>query len=78
MPVMSGFNLSRKMLKLQQKKEQALGITQSKFTIVALTGHVDDKVEEEAYEIGMKDVINKPLKYHDCERVVAEHFKRVV
>jgi len=44
MPGIDGFELASKMLKLQQKKDKWLGLTESKFTVVALTGHVDDTV----------------------------------
>jgi len=78
MPILSGYDLARKMLRLQQKKEAWLGVTESKFTIMALSAHVDDGVKKQAFDIGMKDVIAKPLEYHSFAVLVTRYFTNIV
>jgi len=78
MPVLSGFDLAKKMLKLQQKKEAWLGVTESKFTIMALLAHVYDGVRMQALDIGMKEVIDKPLEYHSFAVLMTRYFTNIV
>jgi len=53
-------------------------VTDSKFTIMALSAHVDDGVRMKAFDIGMKEVITKPLEWAPFDILVTKYFKNVV
>ena len=71
MPIMDGFKASEKIFGITKAKDD-----QDYCRIVALTSYSDSKTSEKALEIGMKDLINKPMHVEDLQRMIYLHFFR--
>ena len=69
MPVMDGFEASKKILELIKDEPDYC-------RIVALTSYTDRKTRQQALKIGMKDLINKPMQVKDLQRMIYLHFYR--
>ena len=67
MPVMDGFECSEKILQIvnQFKLDES---------IVALTSFTSDKVIERCKQIGVKEVIHKPLKKEQLDAIVSKYY----
>jgi len=79
MPVLNGFDLSKKMLELHQKKRmEDRTFKNAELTIVAVTASEDDEVEKKALKAGITKVIMKPLIHSKCVKIVDKYFKKNV
>ena len=56
MPIMDGFEASKKILEITKEANQ-----EDYCHIVALTSYSSQEVKDTALQIGLKDLINKPL-----------------
>ena len=64
MPNMNGYESSTEILKACSKKMCAPPY------IVALTAHVDEEVKKRCKDIGIKEVILKPIKMEELTRIL--------
>ena len=72
MPEMDGYEASEKILGFTKKDGH-----EDYVHIVALTSFSGTDVKERCKNIGMKDVINKPLNHKDLQRIIYLHFYRL-
>ena len=67
MPNKDGFDASEEIIKIQKNGNNS---------IVALTSFHDKLSKDKCLKIGMKEVLNKPLKLIDLRRIILiHHFK---
>ena len=74
MPVMDGFEASKRILSLfRSHPERALSATHQ-VNIVALTSYTDQRTIDRCQEIGMADVYHKPLKKEEMREMIAIYY----
>lgn len=66
MPVMDGFQATRKIRALEKQNNQA------RTRIVALTANALEEEKQKCFDVGMDDFVAKPFKISDFERVLSE------
>ena len=71
MPNMSGFELTRLIREMEHKKKIP---SSAKLYITGLTANVRSSVEQDCLEVGMNDILVKPVSSKD----VIEHVRRVL
>jgi CheY-like chemotaxis protein len=73
MPVMNGFEATKKILAHQTKINKEKGINAALPVIVALTGDTTEKYQKLAQECGMKTMMSKPLNSNDLKKLLVEN-----
>ncbi len=85
MPIMDGFEATQQIFQLyhQWKKEHAHIVFQGGLTaedyhlsIVAITAFVNDESIRCCYEVGMQDVMHKPVVATDIKKVLDKYYYR--
>ena len=71
MPVMDGFESAKSILNFLKEVDD-----EDYCHIVALTSYTSKETYQRAIEIGMKNVIHKPIESSELEKVVQKHFHR--
>ena len=67
MPIMDGFGASEKILECYKANISRAGENQC--NIVALTSYTDKPTIDRCLSIGMKEVLNKPIKFNELKRI---------
>ena len=71
MPVMDGLEASEKILEITREAGE-----DDYCHIVALTSYTQPAVKDKALDIGVKELLNKPLETGDLQKMVHLHFYR--
>lgn len=77
MPVMDGFEATRKIRSIEKERNSSRLTTEAPTAavIVALTGLASDRDEEEAYATGVDFFITKPVRFKSLEHVLKQYEK---
>jgi len=73
MPVMDGFEATQKILKFKSRRE-AITKEYVPLTIVAVTAYVNEEFVSRCYEVGMADVLHKPVSKEELKRVLDSYY----
>jgi len=71
MPVMDGFEATTIILKLLKEA----GWMKDSVKIVAVTAYVNEEFVSRCYEVGMTDVVHKPVGREELRRIVEKYYK---
>ena len=69
MPVMDGFDASTEIFNIRAQNPEVYADTMT--NIIALTSYTDLKTKIRCQNLGMKEVLHKPLKSDEIKRAVA-------
>jgi CheY-like chemotaxis protein len=73
MPIMNGFEATKRILAYHIKKNKEKGINADPPVIVAVTGDTTDQYQKLAQECGMTKMMSKPLNSKDLKKLLVEN-----